>query len=152
MPGSAANALAELVVRADAQDARRASEWLAAVAAAGGVPEDHVVRLDQCLDEALANVIMHGGAAALAAAVLLRFDVRRGEGGCSAELVLIDEGPEFDSSAAAAGERPKPASLEDADLGGLGLRMLRMFSDELTYCRREGRNHLTICVRWTEAT
>lgn len=152
MPGSAIEARAELAIRADVGDARRAAEWLGAVALAHGVPAEHLVRLDHCLDEALANVIMHGGATARAAQVLLRFGVRRGRGGCTAELLVVDEGAEFDSSTLPAEPRPKPASLAEADLGGLGLLMLRNFSDELTYRRSDGRNHLTICVSWTEAT
>jgi len=29
--------------------------------------------------------------------------------------------------------------------------MIRNFSDDLSYCRSQNRNHLTITVTWTEA-
>ena len=47
---------------------------------------------------------------------------------------------------------PRPASLAEAKPGGLGLLMIRNFSDDVSYRRSEGRNHLTITVSWTEAT
>ncbi|MCC7325366.1 MAG: ATP-binding protein [Burkholderiales bacterium] len=141
----------ELTIRADARDARRASEWLESSARDQGVPPAHIVRLDHCLDEVLANVFMHGGTAALASSVLLQLGVRRRPGVCTAELVVVDAGAEFDSSASSNGPTPKPASLAEAGLGGLGLAMIRSFSDDLSYRRSDGQNHLTISVRWTEA-
>jgi anti-sigma regulatory factor (Ser/Thr protein kinase) len=122
--------------------------WLETAAAGEGVPADQIVRLDQCLDEALANVINHGGAHA-ASMILLQLVVHRAARPCTAELVIVDEGKPFDASAMAGAPRPKAASLAEANLGGLGLAMMRSFSDELRYHRHEGRNHLTICVRWT---
>ena len=44
----------------------------------------------------------------------------------------------------------RPLSLEEATPGGLGLLMMRKFSDDLTYERSGGRNHLSIIVRWNE--
>ena len=143
---------AELTIRADVWDARRASEWLGVTAVAHGVPVEQLVRLDHCLDEALANVIKHGGEAALAASVVLQFGVRRGKGVCTAELRVVDEGAPFDPSVLPDAPMRKPHSLADADVGGLGLLMIRNFSDDLTYRRSDGRNHLTICVSWTEVT
>jgi anti-sigma regulatory factor (Ser/Thr protein kinase) len=55
-------ARAEITIHANSREARRASMWLETAAAGEGVPPDQIVRLDQCLDEALANVINHGGA------------------------------------------------------------------------------------------
>ena len=111
------------------------------------------MRLDHCLDEALANVISHGGpdgAGGIGGA--LQLGVRRGRGICTADLLIVDEGLEFDPSVLPGGPMPKPASLAEANPGGLGLAMIRSFSDDLSYRRSDGRNHLTISVSWTEAT
>ncbi|MCC6193977.1 MAG: ATP-binding protein [Burkholderiales bacterium] len=142
----------ELVIRADVWDARRASQWLEVTAVAHGVPVEQRVRLDHCLDEALANVIKHGGATASAAAVVLAFGVRRGKGVCAAELLVVDAGEAFDPSVLPDAPMRKPRNLAEADVGGLGLVMIRNFSDDLRYRRSGGRNHLTITVSWTEAT
>jgi sigma-B regulation protein RsbU (phosphoserine phosphatase) len=141
-------ARAEIRIHPTTREVRRASLWLEQAAAGEGVPADQIVRLDQCLDEALANVINHGGASAHSALVLLQLAVHRATPECSAELVIVDEGLPFDPSSAGEARR-KAATLAEANLGGLGLAMMRSFSDELRYRRAEGRNHLTVCVRWT---
>lgn len=151
MSSSATQPAAELTIRGDTWDARRASVWLTSVALAQSVPPAHIVRLDHCLDEALANVIAHGGPSALASPVRLQLVVRRSQGTCTAELSVADAGVAFDPSASSAEPTPRPASLADAKPEGLGLLMIRSFSDDLSYLRSEGRNHLTITVRWTEA-
>jgi len=152
MTGSVRQARAELTIRADSREARRASAWLESAAAREGVPPDQIVRLDHCLDEALANVISHGGPDAVSASVMLQLGIHRGRGICTAELLIVDEGLPFDPSVLPAGPAPRPASLADASIGGLGLAMIRSFSDELGYRRKDGRNHLAIRVSWTETT
>jgi serine/threonine-protein kinase RsbW len=152
MTGSVRQARAELTIRADFREARRASAWLESAAAREGVPSDQIVRLDHCLDEALANVISHGGPDAVSAGVALQLGIHRGRGICTAELSIVDQGLPFDPSVLPGGPTPKPASLAEASIGGLGLAMIRSFSDELRYHRKDGRNHLTIRVSWTETT
>src|SRR5690349_19582107 len=66
-----------LTVRAGREGERSASAWLASRAAAHGVPDAEIRRLDQCLDEALANAIQHGGGEAVASPLQLQFEVRR---------------------------------------------------------------------------
>jgi anti-sigma regulatory factor (Ser/Thr protein kinase) len=149
MSPSAAQPFAALTIRADMRDARRASGWLESAALAHNVPPEQVVRLDHCLDEALANVIRHGGPNALLSPVHLQLSVRCGGGECTAELSISDGGAAFDASAQNA-VAPSPASLADATPGGLGLLMIRNFSDHLSYRHSEGRNQLTITVGWEE--
>lgn len=152
MTGSVRQARAELTIRADSREARRASAWLESAAARENVPSEQIVRLDHCLDEALANVISHGGADAVSATVVLQLGIHRGRGICTAELSIVDEGLPFDPSVLPGAPTPKPASLAEASIGGLGLAMIRSFSDELRYHRKDARNHLTISVSWTETT
>ena len=140
---------AALTIRADTWDARRASGWLESVALAHNVPLEQVVRLDHCLDEALANVIRHGGPTAMSSPVHLQFAVRRSAGTCIAELSVSDAGVAFNPSTFVA-VAPHPASLADARPGGLGLLLIHQFSDELSYRHSQGRNHLTITVSWVE--
>ena len=151
MPSSATQPPAQLTIRGDTWDARRASVWLQSVALAQRVPPEQIVRLDHCLDEALANVITHGGPTALASPVRVQFGVRRSQGTCTAELSVADAGVAFDPSTYPPEQTARPASLAEATPGGLGLLMIRSFSDDLSYRRSEGSNHLTITVSWTEA-
>jgi anti-sigma regulatory factor (Ser/Thr protein kinase) len=136
----------ELSIRADASDARRAATWLGETGSAQGIPAEPLWRLDLCLTEALANVIAHGGAGAAASPIGLRLAVRRDASGGEASVTVSDGGTAFDPRTAAA--KPRARSLGDAVPGGQGLPLLRKFADALDYAYSEGRNHLTIHVRW----
>jgi serine/threonine-protein kinase RsbW len=143
---------ASLTIRAEAEEVRRASAWLESTARAQRVPPEQIVRLDHCLDEALANVMRHGGPTAFASPIRLALEVQRGDGWCSAELLVADEGIAFDPSCLMLELPPRPATLAQAEPGGLGLLMIRSFADDLSYQRSEGVNQLTMIVSWPSQT
>ena len=145
----AAPSAAQLAIRALADDVRPASEWLAQTCETHGVPDKQILRLDLCLNEALANVIAHGGEQALANPVRLRLDVTRDEHTQLAVVTVCDSGPPFDTTSAQPGALP--LTLDDAEPGGLGLLMIRNLSDTLSYGFDNGHNELSFGVRWTEA-
>lgn len=136
----------ELSIAATPEEVRRASDWLEASARALGVPEDDVGRLVSCLNEALANIISHGGAGAREAPVRLGLRVSREPAGHAADLALTDAGDAFNPLEHA--PKARPQTLAEAEVGGLGIMMMRQFSDRMSYRRADGRNHLSIGVRW----
>lgn len=137
--------VAELEIRARPAEIRRACAWLERAALERGVPAEQVGRLAICLDEALANVVFHGGPGALDAPVRLRLEVKD----AAAAVTVADAGQAFDPLGIA--PRARPASLEEAEPGGLGVVMIRSFSDELSYRYHGGRNCLSFGVRWAAA-
>ncbi len=136
----------ELAIRAAAEDVRPASHWLAQSCEARGVPASQILRLDLCLNEALANVISHGGEQAMASPVRLRLHVGGDAAMHQASVTVYDSGPAFDATSVHPGELP--ATLDEAEPGGLGLRMIRNLSDSLSYWHDKGHNELTFGVRW----
>lgn len=138
--------IAELTIRAEAGEVRRASFWLESTGRALQVPADPLARLELCLNEALANVIAHGGPQALAAPVrlLLQHDVDAGR----AVLHLVDGGVAFDPLAHESA--PRAQSLADIEPGGLGLIMMRESVDEIAYRREAACNHQAFTVLWNE--
>ena len=146
MIASIQNPTADLQIDATADGVRRVSMWLEQTGIGLGLPEAELLRLDLCLNEALANVISHGNPAALAAPILVRFELRRDGDANVATVTVSDAGPAFD--AASAPLKPRPTTLAEAEPGGLGLLMIRSFSDEQHYHYGEGRNHLGFSVRW----
>jgi anti-sigma regulatory factor (Ser/Thr protein kinase) len=145
---SAAQSCAELAIRAVADDVRPASDWLAQSCEAHGVPDTQILRLDLCLNEALANVIAHGGEQALANPVRLRLNVTCDGLTHQAIVTVCDSGPPFDTTSVQPGALP--LTLDDAEPGGLGLLMIRNLSDSLSYWYDEGHNELAFGVHWAD--
>jgi len=141
---------AVLEIRAAVKDVRVASDWMTRFAAQHAVPESQINRLDLCLNEALANVISYGNAAALSEPVVLHVAVNARQDLREAAVTVSDAGVEFDMTRAPINERPH--SLDEAKPGGLGLLMIRRFSDVLTYRRHNSRNELTFSVQWVSAS
>jgi len=144
---SIARSVAEFSVITDAEGASRASDWLNATANEKGVPQDQITRLDQCLAEALANIITHGGPSARLSPINLSLDVRSEPGNSQAAVTVSDSGVAFDPLVYEG--KPTPKTLSEAEPGGLGLVMMRGFSDSMRYRYQDGRNLLTFGVNWT---
>lgn len=61
-------------------------------------------------------------------------------------LHIIDHGRPFDSLT----DVPPPdtsSAIEDRPVGGLGVHLVRTLADEARYCRKDGKNHLTLIKR-----
>jgi len=136
-----------LEIDPDPQEFRRASSWLRAGGASLGVPDGQIDRLELCLNEVLANLVEHGGDAVASTAIQLELGASAVQGGFSVRLVVCDRGEPFDSGQASI--RPLPGSLEQARPGGLGLLLVKSFSDGMDYRVLEGRNELIITMHWT---
>ncbi len=151
MAASLRNRVADLTIEADAQQVRKASTWLAHCGAELGVPDDALNRLDLCLNEALANILSHGGPAALASPIHILLEVQPGDETETREaaVTVSDAGRAFDTTGVSA--KARPGTLAEAEPGGLGLLMLRSFADRLGYRYGDGRNHLSFSVRWPQA-
>ena len=138
----------ELTLRGGAAAAPRASEWLEALCRQHGVPREHVDRLLLCLDDALANVLAHGGPTALSNPIRLLFETHVDRESRTASVTLSDSGIAFDPVSAQ--DKPLPETLEDALPHGRGLQMIRACSSVLRYRREDGRNHLTFGTTWPQ--
>jgi anti-sigma regulatory factor (Ser/Thr protein kinase) len=136
--------LDELTITANAAEVRRASEWLDTTCRGHEVPQAVVDRLALCLNEVLANVIIHGGESARSAPVKLVLEVALDQGKAGVEV--SDAGRAFDPRSVPA--RSLPRTLEEASVGGRGLVLIRRCSDWLDYRHEGGRNHLTFGTRW----
>ena len=136
-----------LEIQADPQEFRRASSWLRESGAALAVPEEQLDRLELCLNEVLANLVEHGGEATAQHPIQLQLEAVQPTDGCGAQLVVSDRGEPFDSGQASV--KPIPGSLDEASPGGLGLRLVKAFSDAMAYRCLEGRNELRIAMHWS---
>lgn len=108
-----------------------AGDWLADWLAPRAVPADTAFAMRLCLEEALANIAMHGDPAGeVSVGASLAEETGR------VVLSIRDDGQPFDPVAA---DLP-----EGQDVGGNGLLLLRRYCNDLAYRRDQGRNELTL--------
>jgi anti-sigma regulatory factor (Ser/Thr protein kinase) len=139
--------VATLVIPLTAEEFRHASTWLAEVAHQHELPDEIIELLDLCLNEALANVLSHGGPASTTVPITLSFQHQIVDQSERLAVVCIeDSGSAFDPTTA--GAKPRPHSLSTAEPGGHGLVIIRAFSDQLSYEYRGQRNVLRFAKRW----
>jgi serine/threonine-protein kinase RsbW len=137
-----------LAIAASGDEIRRASAWLTTALRQRDVPDPQVERLELALHEVLANVLAHGGSAARAEPIRIRIriEVREKATTGEARVEVRDAGIPFDPTGAP--EHTPAKTLAEAQLGGLGLPLIRRCSDWMRYRREGGRNHLTFGARW----
>lgn len=113
--------------------AEAAGAWLHTIAVAEDLPEKLVFALDLCLEELFTNVVRHGGdgRGPDGAPVPLNVEVSLELLEDRVSLIVGDNGTAFDI--AHAPSEPVHRPLEDVAPGGLGIQLIRSFSDELLH-------------------
>jgi serine/threonine-protein kinase RsbW len=112
----------------------RLVDWLDHRIALLDLPAKAAYAVRLCAEESVLNVILHGKSGTVSVWL----------GRCAGRLSLCvkDSGPAFDPSSAE--PRPRPATLEDARVGGMGIMLMRQFSTGMVYRRAFGANRLLL--------
>lgn len=129
-----------LPITADVEEIPKVSEWLETLAERDDLPMNVLFGLQLSVEEALANVIDHGFPDHSHRAVIRleyqKLDDRR-------FLVrIIDNGVAFDPTAVVSPDMAE--SVEDAEIGGHGVRLMRHFLEAISYERKGDENHLLL--------
>lgn len=120
-----------------------ALDALAALTTSHGISKAVSWPVEVSLDEVMANVVEHafeGRESAGTVDLELRLDLGVEPPVC--EMMVVDDGPEFDPLSAADPDRS--LGIEERPIGGLGLALVRRLMDEVQYERRDGRNRLRL--------
>jgi serine/threonine-protein kinase RsbW len=121
----------------------RVRPWIDAVADRLGFSDEQRFALQLCMEEALANVILHGYRSQPGHPIVIRTAVAGG----MLSISVDDQAPPFSAieflPRSFNGEMKK-ASLESVTPGGNGIRLLKRFSGSLSYERLSNGNQLTI--------
>jgi anti-sigma regulatory factor (Ser/Thr protein kinase) len=128
-----------LELQATPHEVMRAVETFEEFARAQAVPEKIICELQLALEECASNIVNH----ALQRDARHRFQVTFGRAGDELFIELRDKGPEFDP--AAMPERPK--AHDDESVGGWGIQLVRRYTDEIRYQRKDGENILRLVKR-----
>lgn len=99
-------------------------------------------RLLLICDELVTNAVTYGYVDG--AEVAPRIEVAVAFNGERLQLTISDDGAPFDPLAAPAPDLEQ--SLDEREVGGLGIHFVRTLSDEVVYERTEGRNRLRLIV------
>jgi anti-sigma regulatory factor (Ser/Thr protein kinase) len=119
----------------------RVEPWIEALADRYGFAENARFAMHLCLEEALANVVLHGYRSEAGHPIVLRASVS----GETLVLTIDDKAPHFaPTEPTPPHEAAKPASLEAIEPGGNGIRLLHRFAGSLRYERLPDGNRLTI--------
>jgi anti-sigma regulatory factor (Ser/Thr protein kinase) len=139
-----------LTLKSQLEDLTRVWPWVEAIAARYSVPPDTQFAIQLCLEEALSNIIRHGyqGQAdqPISIACTVECAPAAVENEHAAELVFTveDHAPPFDPLARSAAPAPAPASLQELQPSGRGIRLMRKFAGRLTWQQLPNGNRLTM--------
>lgn len=128
----------EILLANDLKELERLDAFAHEIGGARGLDKDQIFALSLCLEEAVANIIMHGSKSERPAThIQITIQERM-------PLVasIKDDGAPFDPTIV-----PAPvmaASLPEAQPGGLGVHIIRQFTSSMRYERVDDSNHLVL--------
>jgi serine/threonine-protein kinase RsbW len=125
-----------LLLRKDVAELERLAGWIEGFTRQGASP-DVCFAVQLCLEEAVANIIMYGGAKDDPIEIAVELE----RNGTTLVARIEDNGRQFDPTHAP--PPPPAASLEEAKVGDLGIHLMRSFASGMDYERRDGLNRLT---------
>jgi serine/threonine-protein kinase RsbW len=126
-----------LELRGGLSELRRLAEWISA-RTPHVISTDTLFAVQLSLEEAVANIIMHGGARDDRFAITIELE----RDGATLVAHIEDTGCEFDPTQFPPLSMAK--SLEDAKVGDYGIHLMRCFATGMHYERQQGRNRLTL--------
>ena len=128
---TAATLANRLVISNQVSELRRMTEWLWANGTAADIPQDLLFKLDVCANEAVINIISYAYDDSRQHDITLELN-KTAAGAC---LVIQDDGKAFNMLEVP--ERKHAKSLADAEIGGLGIHLIRRLMPRCDY-QREG--------------
>ena len=126
-----------IILKRELGELDRLGSWIQTFQGELELVADIAFALELCLEEVIANIIMHGGP--------------RGAGEISITLqqtspglvaTIEDDGVQFDPTAAP--RRARAQSLDDARPGDHGIQLIRTFATDMRYECNRGLNTLTL--------
>ncbi len=117
----------------------RVPPWIEGLAATHSIPDSTQFAMNLCLEEVLSNIIRHGYGGQPGQSIAVHFTAE--QNGRFA-FIVEDDAPAFNPVGAP--ELPAINTLDEAQIGGQGIRLLRQFAGVLEYQRTPGGNRLTI--------
>jgi anti-sigma regulatory factor (Ser/Thr protein kinase) len=138
-PQTIGQGVRQIDLRNDMAELDRMADFARDIGETQGLSADQRFALELCLEEAVTNIIMHGG---LKDKKEPHIRVTLISGAPSLTICLEDDARPFDPTSVPPPEAA--ASLEEARIGGAGLPLMHKLTTEMSYQFRDGRNCLTL--------
>lgn len=135
-----------LVLNAMGHPGCDAADWIVAWAAQHGLDDDAQFAMRLCVEELVTNWVHHGLIRS-PAQHSMELTARRDDTGTVVDI--IDDGQPFD--VAAARDPGQEGNINDATLGGRGIRLMRAFSRSMAWQLHKDGNHTTFTFAVTAA-
>jgi anti-sigma regulatory factor (Ser/Thr protein kinase) len=130
-----------LVLDSRLAELSRAQSWVEELVNRLGLNEKASYAIRLCLEEALANVVLHGYRNEPGHPVVIRYQLSSD----MLSFAIEDKAPPFNPiDTSPSDTQSEPPSLESLVPGGNGIRLLRQFAESLVYERLADGNRLTI--------
>jgi len=126
-----------LVLRNDLAELKRLAAWIEDWLQ-HRVSPDLSFAVQLCLEEAVANVILRCAANGDRVEIAIEME-RKGD---TLVACVDDSGPPFDPTRVL--PPPLAPSLEEVNVGALGIHLMRSFANGMHYQRQDGQNRLTL--------
>ena len=133
----------EIIIKTWPEERQRVLDALEDFTRRHAVPASVVKAADLALEEHLTNVVSHGYDASAARDVVIRLTLELD--GPWMQLEVEDGGRPFDPLSRLPVDTAVP--LEQREIGGLGVHLMRQFMDEIDYRRVTGKNILRMRKR-----
>lgn len=122
-----------------------AMQWLEAIAEREAWSPKLNFGLSLSLDEALTNIVSYAFDDPAQAGSPPRVALACQQDSEWISLDIVDNGRPYDPTLSA--PPPLAATLDDAEIGGHGVRLMQHYLHEMRYARRDGANCLTLVMR-----
>ena len=130
-----------LTVRSDGAELERVAEAVDAFADRHGFPQEDRFQVQLCIEEVLMYIVEHGYDDAGAHRIEVHLEMNDEDR--SLAIRTIDDGGELEPGSFML--QPGPDTIgEESVVDGLGLHLVRTYTDELRYRREKGRNHFSM--------
>ena len=133
--------IGRITLPCDVSQTPQLGEWIEGVAEPLGFSPKDVMQINLAIEEAVVNVMQYAYPADAKGTV----EVEAQHDGPYLKFVITDSGQPFDPTARAEADTSLP--VEEREVGGLGIHLMRRLMDSIDYQRLDGKNVLTLRKR-----
>jgi len=132
-----------IIFKNDLEELHRVSNGVEVFLEKKGIPDDTVFTVHLALEEMLSNVIKYAFKDFACHDISLGISIEKKK----LKITIEDGGVEFNPLSVP--EKKTDAPIHEREVGGLGIHLVKSMVQDMSYCRKNGKNHLEMVIRTT---